>query len=588
MPPSQRFWELLLGEEVAAALAPEEKTEIRVERKTRRAVDTPQDDSREEPNDSSPRQLSISTLDVEDFLRMTGDELCKQPAQLHSQIEKIAAAQDELAVQNCALFLTSSKALDSFRSSIENLSETLAELQQCVKPLHAGLKQFKAESNAATSREASLHILSSMQRSVSELLDLPSLALNCCKGGLYNEAVDVLMFADELKEVRKTCKSAMLRQLGKKVQLSDSIQLVGPLRRLSCSDGQLSRQFLERRNGDIAFEDISHRGLCALSYSEACARQRNCSGVMSCKQQYTIELRLLHGTGPRALEAIDGESPACAHAAPSKSTDKVIHSEFPVGMVDLANVLRQAYSAACALRRVQCFFFPSVAAVFERYVIAMHQNTLNKVATAFTQSLDEYDYRPSLAYVSLLQNTPWFETCIAANPCCLFLLRHAPLSNLYNSIAEALNSLQECFMPTAASGILSVLENMFIKCIRKLSSVKPGERQKLEDEIHKVEQHLLERNDYEATTTQQVEFFVMCDIFASVLIPTISNHLSTTFPPWANCLPESLYVLLEEAQLSARSNAFSEACMALSCAGSGATEKASKPLPHLTPEVLET
>ncbi|KAL8446835.1 hypothetical protein Emag_004596 [Eimeria magna] len=303
-----------------------------------------------------------------------------------------------------------------------------------------------------------------------------------------------------------------------------------------------------------------------------------------------VELKLLLGTARGALEVLDGESSACTHAADSTATpaDSERHFEFPVGMVDLANAFRQAHSAAWALRRVQCFFFPSVALIFERYVIAVHENTLNRVATAFAQSLDEYDYRPSLAYVSLLQNTPWFETCIAANPCCLFLLRHAPLSNLYNSIAEALNSFQECFISTAASGFLSVLENLFIRCIRKLSSVKPGERQKLENEIHEVEQHILERNDHEATTTQQVEFFVMCDIFSSVLLPTVSNHLSTTFPPCASCLSESLYALLEEAQLCARSSAFSEACAALSCAGSRAIKKASETSAHLTPEVLET
>ncbi|KAL8433227.1 hypothetical protein ACSSS7_004012 [Eimeria intestinalis] len=253
-----------------------------------------------------------------------------------------------------------------------------------------------------------------------------------------------------------------------------------------------------------------------------------------------VESTILHGTAYRALQAIDEESSAFSHAA--GVADKPAGSErlfeFPVGLADLANVFRQAHSAACALQRVQCFFFPSVAWIFECYVIIMHKNTLDKVATAFAQSLDEFDYRPSLAYVSLLNNTPWFETCVAANPCCLFLLRHAPLSNLYNSIAEALNSFQECFISTAASFFLSVLENLFIKCIRKLSSVRPGERQEIEEKIQEVEHHLLERNDYEATTTQQVEFFVMCDIFASVLLPTVFNHLSATFPSCASCLPE--------------------------------------------------
>ncbi|KAL8274678.1 hypothetical protein Esti_001393 [Eimeria stiedai] len=643
MPLSQKFWELLLGEDVAAALAPQGKIEGRAERKARLSVKSPRDEAdqtagTEQPTSSSPRQLSISTLDIEDFLRMTGDELCRQPAQLHTEIEKIAAAQDELAVQNCSLFLTSSKALDSFRCSIENLSATLAELQQCVKPLHTGLKQFKAESNAATSREASLHILSSMQRSVSELLDLPSIALNCCKGGLYNEAVDVLMFADEkmstlrasgcnnlrllesltseLEDVHKTCRSAMLRQLGKKAQLSDSIQLVGPLRRLSCSEGQLSRQFLERRNGDIgcqrhnaeiACEAEPAQGLCAAAellrsdVLQTAIHYRTIFGTIDgplsawlVEQVYwfvkLVELRLLHGTAHGALEVLDGESSALAHATESTATPAGSErlSEFPVKLADLANVFRHAYSAAWALHRVQCFFFPSVAMIFERYVIAMHKHTLDKVATAFEQSLDEYDYRPSLAYVSLLKNTPWFETCIAANPCCLFLLRHAPLSNLYNSIAEALNSFQECFISTAAPGILSVMEKLFIKCIRKLSSVKPGERQELEGEIQGVEHHLLERNDYEGTTTQQVEFFVMCDIFASALLPTVSDHLSATFPSRASCLPESLYALLEEAQLSARSSPFSEACTALRRTASPAIQEALEPSAHMTPEVLKT
>ncbi|KAL8425066.1 hypothetical protein Efla_001455 [Eimeria flavescens] len=600
MAPSQKFYELLLGEDVASLLSLAGSTDASPEAKTSNSTDTPESDAANQQHDdeqpssrmqrpaaSSARQVSARVAMVNDFLRMTGDEISRQPALLHAQSEKIAAAQDELAVQNCSLFLTSSKALNSFRGSVEKLSATLAEMQQCIQPLQNGLKQFKAETNAAASREASLHILESMQSSVAELLELPSLVLNCCRGGLHNEAVDVLLFGDEvsvslslrgcsactcrvqLEEARKTCKNAMLRQLGQKTQLADSIQLIGPLRRLGCSERQLSTQFLERRGVDIASQRRNAETACEpeLAQSLCSAAELLRVEVLQTALHYRalfgdmdellsawvaeqvhwfvklLQRRLLQGTsrggvpsGAFDMGSIDFE--AVAEYSKFASLNSEHMSPFPLGLVDLAPVFRQAYSAALALGRVQCYFFPSAAFIFERYLIAFHKHTLNKVAAAFAQSLDEYDFAPSVAYFSVLASTPWFQSCIAANPCSLFLLRHAPLANLYNSLADMVNSLQECFIASAAAGVLSVLEQFFIFCVRKLVSVKPGERREFEKEVQKIEHHLLQESEYEAATTRQAEFFVMCDVFAAVLLPTVSRHISITSSSSSSDLPQ--------------------------------------------------
>lgn len=77
------------------------------------------------------------------------------------------------------------------------------------------------------------------------------------------------------------------------------------------------------------------------------------------------------------------EAPAMQPAA--TQTPRVHACKFRLGLVDLVSVIRQAHSAAWALRRVNCFFFPAAAITFDRYVIAVHRQMLEDVAVAFAQ-----------------------------------------------------------------------------------------------------------------------------------------------------------------------------------------------------------
>lgn len=155
------------------------------------------------------------------------------------------------------------------------------------------------------------------------------------------------------------------------------------------------------------------------------------------------------------------------------------------------------------------------------------------------QSIAEYDYQPSMVYFSLLEGTPWFQSCIAANPSCLLLLRHAPLSNLYNSIAEVLNSFQDCPVLTAARGVVCLFEKFVAFCIRKLEFVKPAERHNFHEEIQAIEEGLLQKHaEREGSASRQAEFFVMCDILAFILIPIICRHISAIVSSGAPSLCE--------------------------------------------------
>lgn len=60
-------------------------------------------------------------------------------------------------------------------------------------------------------------------------------------------------------------------------------------------------------------------------------------------------------------------------------------SNFRLGLLDLATVFRQTYNAATAFRRVQCYFFPVVAFTFDRYVVAVHRQTIECIAAAFAR-----------------------------------------------------------------------------------------------------------------------------------------------------------------------------------------------------------
>ena len=147
------------------------------------------------------------------------------------------------------------------------------------------------------------------------------------------------------------------------------------------------------------------------------------------------------------------------------------------------------------------------------------------------QSMDEYDYVPVTSHLKLLGASPWFQSGLSANRGCVFLLRHAPLSNLYNSILEVANAFQECPISTAAARVVTLTESLLAFCIRKLISLKPGGRENLDEEIKAIEHNLVQEGDGRGGhTTCQAEFFVLCDIFGTVLLPALANELSSTFP----------------------------------------------------------
>lgn len=143
--------------------------------------------------------------------------------------------------------------------------------------------------------------------------------------------------------------------------------------------------------------------------------------------------------------------------------------------------------------------------------------------------MNEYDFTPSMLHFSLLESSPWFQSCLSVIPGCVFLLRHGPVSNLYNSIAEVLNAFQECPISTTAPRVVILIESLLVFCIRKLTSMKPGNRDDFEGEINAIENSLLQKKDVSGdANTRRPEFFVLCDIFASILISTVARQLALT------------------------------------------------------------
>ncbi|XP_026189917.1 uncharacterized protein LOC34618613 [Cyclospora cayetanensis] len=604
---SQRFWELLLGEDTLTCLLQRDNA------KEFTRADTPQCPEDESAplvtaGEAAQETTVPAELEVERLLQMTGDELCKQPALLQIEAAKLRNAQDELAVQNCSLFLASSKALNSLSCSVDNLSATLRKIAQCVQPLQSGLKQFRTESNAAASQEASLHILVSMQHLVSGLLELPSLVLRCSNGGLHDEAVDALMLADEqitalrthgccnlrlldslevqMKDSRNSCMKAMLRQLGQHSQLAASIKLIGPLRRLSCSEEQLRAKFLqrrdekitrERRNAEQACEMDAAQGLCAaaellrveilqtaMHYRAIFGTtDRHLSAWLADQVHWFVKLvqhELAKGANGRteATGYLDSERPVFSPAAVeaivaawgSQATSYQT-SAFRMELSELSTVYRQTYNAASALRRVQCDFFPAVSLSFDSHVVSLHSRTLESVGVAFARSLDEYDFSPAPLYFGLINSSPWLATCLSAGSSCLLLLRHPPLANLYNSIVETINAYQDCPVASVAAAIVRLVENLLLFCAHKLLALRPAKRQELESEIAAIEQSLIDKKEQQDPINKQAEFFVLCDIFVGVLVPTLASHVAALIPSQAALCPEKVCAPIEEAGLSA-------------------------------------
>ncbi|CDJ30444.1 LOW QUALITY PROTEIN: uncharacterized protein EMH_0058180 [Eimeria mitis] len=406
-----------------------------------------------------------------------------------------------------------------------------------------------------------------MQSSVSGLLDLPSLVLKCSNGGLYDEAVDVMMLADErIASLRASgCCGMPLLDFLEMQWFARGIRHTESLKLHLCLRFAVSglRAASELLRVDVLQTAINYRAIFG-------STDGRLSAWLAEQVHWFVKLldkELLQRT--EISEPVDGDSIGARAsldlaAVEAGVTQKNVRPvpKFRVGLLDLATILRQVHTAATAFRRVQCYFFPVAALTFDRYVVAMHRRRLEEIAAAFARSIDEYDCVPSTAHLSLLGTSPWFQSCLSANRSCVFLLRHAPLSNLYNSILEVANAFQECPISTTAPVVVSLIESLLAFCIRKLISVKPGRRENFEAEINAIEQRLVQKDDGREGSVTQAEFFVLCDIFATVLLPAVAQQLSSTFPLPTGLATEELRSLMASADLCRSPNPFTDACSA--------------------------
>ncbi|XP_055352632.1 conserved oligomeric Golgi complex subunit 8-like [Paramacrobiotus metropolitanus] len=214
----------------------------------------------ETQNDDARLQLTAQY--VSELLQSNLEILHAEEARLHEATAKLHEEKTALVVENYTVLLTAA-------SQINDVVQELPNIQNRVKERLQNCKQAETLCQALEKRAADYHEQIAQSRNqfmqlhqIQDLLDIPNSITNLAKNGLFDEAVDLILFVDKLNHqavqapivahlVEETRKRAwmLMNLLSNKfrtspVQLLEALKTVSLQRRLGSSLGVSVEEFV--------------------------------------------------------------------------------------------------------------------------------------------------------------------------------------------------------------------------------------------------------------------------------------------------------------------------------------------------------
>nr|CEL65842.1 TPA: Conserved oligomeric Golgi complex component 8,related [Neospora caninum Liverpool] len=405
---------------------------------------------------------------LKNVTQLTLDRLAKEPAVLQLKLEELSRALEEAVVDNCSVLLSSSRCLTYVERDVADVASGLSGLQRSLPQLTRRLQVFMNASGRASSNHAALHLLWVMQEIVTELVNLPTMIRNCCKTGLYTEALDLAVFAREqlvsldarcrreepllrfierqVEQERMACHTALLQELGTADNFARIVKLLGHLRRVGLfSEAHLRLQFIDRRGASVsslkgAIEtqcaNDCVRGLCSAAsllsgaISEVATQYRAIFGDLDASIAFWLRMQvawfllLVHnnlalspsehrnessGGCRRELQGVPTQMPSLRSRtwlkAGTEQRDGRVGQELPfLDAASISLLYRHTQHASCCLRRVGAYFFPAAVPVFEQYLHSLLKHKGNVALIRLYQDLRCYSWDSSALFRTLREN----------------------------------------------------------------------------------------------------------------------------------------------------------------------------------------
>ncbi|PFH36336.1 hypothetical protein BESB_045280 [Besnoitia besnoiti] len=500
---------------------------------------------------------------LKNLSQLSPDRLAKEPAVLQLRLEELSGALEQAVINNCSMLLSSSSCLTYVEDDASSLSRGLSALQLSLPELKERLQDFMDASGSASSRHAALQLLCVMQETVTELLSLPVLIRSCFKAGLYNEALDLAVFAREVEQERLACHSALLQELGTAENFASTVRLLGHLRRVGLfSEGYLRLQFIDRRGAPVSSLKTAVetqcitdpvRGLCAAAsllngaIMEVVTQYKAIFGDLDPSISFWLRAQvkwflvlLRNKLGPSSHEcrnelfsgdrryiqgrqsyvhSVDGRM--VQHRVVSLCHEQAGDETSSLEAASLSLLYRHTHHAACGLRRVRGFFLPAAVPIFEQHLRALLWRKAGYAVKRFSQELSCYGWESSALFRSFVEKRNEYpgsaghpvgfpvpgETAGAHER--FALLRHPPLCVFLNELLKILNTALDFPLFSVVIALPALFKRILLNGAYLLAEVQRAVVDHLTD---------LQKRD---------EFASLCQAYSDDLLPLLAADLES-------------------------------------------------------------
>uniref|UniRef100_A0A6B2L2J8 Conserved oligomeric Golgi complex subunit 8 n=1 Tax=Arcella intermedia TaxID=1963864 RepID=A0A6B2L2J8_9EUKA len=427
---------------------------------------------------------------------------------------------ENFAFSNYKTLIKGAECTKTIHTEVKELAKELNQMEKNLSSLSQACFNFTESTTEIAKKRKTNYITLQQHNVLLELLELPQLMDTCVKGKFYEEALELEQYAaslyqnypsssivmDIMKDVAVSTSimiSQLHIQLSSQCKLSDAIRIVNFLKRLGIySETELRIAFLQCRGSYMNY---------VLSLIPTTNNFINISKMIDTNRSELLEIISQYNTiFSYSMEEGEGEEGNILYSwTHHKIQDFLNRLKMCLENIKdgsfLTNVLNSCMFFGKNLGRVGMDFRALLPPIFENCILIIFDRSISRAITQFGHHIRKY--RNLAAHKGLSEYNPATDPSDTM-PAPRILLDFPPVAILTNAILETFNELRTCWP----------------------YSLKIKLTERITENLHKCIEKLREHKNQTAMTAQELEpFEEMCQVFAEVLLPYISQCIEAIF-----------------------------------------------------------
>jgi hypothetical protein len=440
----------------------------------------------------------------------TLEQLLQEPAQLSSEKDRIGREIEELACRNYRAFLDNAEVVGGVRDQLTALNVQFDQALDVLQPIDGHLQAFQTSAGKLQQQSTVLRNTLANHTQIAEILELPQLLDALIRNQMFDQALEVFAFADQLAKAygvpgekaypilneldsqvqrqRDHAERALGAQLRTELLLPQCVKIVGYLRRLLRGNESELRALFMRERGELVAQQRRQVETLQSSHSPIQCLRAAADLLRTHVFDIGMQFQALFPDTTLLAAWLDEQ----VEWAVKLFRAHCDHPDFDLASV--SQVLRFLLHASSVLRRVGAQFFPAALPIFENAVRMHVKKSLDSALEIFVRDLAKHDWVASTA----LSKGSEDQT--------LELTRHRPMAVLTNELLTVFNDLRQCAFYSLARPVAQMVSEALVAGASAIREVHPSVKPKDLPELQ-----------------------VLCDQYQRLFVPHIAQQVTKIY-----------------------------------------------------------